>query len=52
MPNFPIAQVRAQFPALAVTDEGRPRVYLDAVSSRGTKKTNVNSSSVGRDRSL
>ena len=30
MPNFPIDQVRAEFPALAVTDHGRPRAYLDA----------------------
>jgi selenocysteine lyase/cysteine desulfurase len=30
MPSFPIDRVRAQFPALAVTDNGRPRVYLDA----------------------
>jgi cysteine desulfurase family protein (TIGR01976 family) len=30
MPSFPIAEVRAQFPALAVTDGGRPRAYLDA----------------------
>jgi cysteine desulfurase family protein (TIGR01976 family) len=30
MTNFPIDQVRAQFPALHVTDEGRPRAYLDA----------------------
>lgn len=27
--NFPIDEVRAQFPALAVTDAGTPRVYLD-----------------------
>ncbi len=27
---FPIDAVRAQFPALAVTDDGRPRLYLDA----------------------
>src|SRR3954471_8226484 len=30
MPTFPIDQVRAEFPALAVTDAGRPRAYLDA----------------------
>src|SRR4051812_1621756 len=30
MPTFPIDQVRAEFPALAVTDQGRPRAYLDA----------------------
>ena len=30
MPNFPIDQVRAEFPALAITDNGRPRAYLDA----------------------
>jgi cysteine desulfurase family protein (TIGR01976 family) len=30
MPSFPIAQVRAEFPALAVTDRGCPRIYLDA----------------------
>src|SRR3954464_1238436 len=30
MHSFPIDQVRAQFPALAVTDQGRPRAYLDA----------------------
>ncbi len=28
--KFPIAAVRARFPALAVTDRGRPRVYFDA----------------------
>jgi cysteine desulfurase family protein (TIGR01976 family) len=28
--DFPIEKVRAQFPALAVTDAGRPRIYLDA----------------------
>jgi cysteine desulfurase family protein (TIGR01976 family) len=28
--DFPIEAVRAQFPALAVTDNGRPRIYLDA----------------------
>lgn len=27
---FPIDAVRARFPALAVTDEGRPRIYFDA----------------------
>jgi cysteine desulfurase family protein (TIGR01976 family) len=30
MTSFPIDQVRAQFPALHVTDGGRRRVYLDA----------------------
>jgi cysteine desulfurase family protein (TIGR01976 family) len=30
MTSFPIDQVRAQFPALAVADDGRPRIYLDA----------------------
>src|SRR5436309_10008354 len=30
MPPFPIDVVRAQFPALAVTDGGQPRAYLDA----------------------
>ncbi len=30
MPSFPIDQVRAQFPALTVTDGGRPRIYFDA----------------------
>src|SRR3954471_13343931 len=30
MSDFPIDQVRAQFPALAITDNGRPRAYLDA----------------------
>ncbi|HEY1607317.1 MAG TPA: cysteine desulfurase-like protein [Allosphingosinicella sp.] len=30
MPSFPIDQVRAEFPALAVADGGRPRVYFDA----------------------
>src|SRR3954469_11014208 len=30
MPSFPIDKVRAQFPALAITDNGRPRAYLDA----------------------
>lgn len=28
--TFPIAQVRAAFPALSVTDGGRPRAYFDA----------------------
>lgn len=28
--SFPIEQVRHRFPALAVTDAGRPRVYFDA----------------------
>lgn len=28
--DFPIDAVRAQFPALAVTDAGRPRIYMDA----------------------
>lgn len=28
--TFPIAEVRRRFPALAVCDDGRPRVYLDA----------------------
>ncbi|OYY89522.1 MAG: cysteine desulfurase-like protein [Sphingomonas sp. 28-66-16] len=28
--RFPIDAVRAQFPALAVCDDGRPRVYFDA----------------------
>ncbi|MGL4313846.1 MAG: cysteine desulfurase-like protein, partial [Sphingomonas sp.] len=28
--TFPIDAVRAHFPALAVTDQGRPRVYCDA----------------------
>lgn len=28
--SFPIDEVRAQFPALGVTDDGRPRVYFDA----------------------
>lgn len=28
--NFPIDVVRAHFPALAVTDDGRPRAYFDA----------------------
>ena len=27
--SFPIQEVRAQFPALALTDEGKARVYLD-----------------------
>jgi cysteine desulfurase family protein (TIGR01976 family) len=30
MQNFPIDQVRAQFPALAVSDAGTPRIYFDA----------------------
>jgi cysteine desulfurase family protein (TIGR01976 family) len=30
MSSFPIDQVRAQFPALAVADNGRPRIYFDA----------------------
>jgi cysteine desulfurase family protein (TIGR01976 family) len=30
MTSFPIDQVRAQFPALARTDEGVPRIYFDA----------------------
>ncbi len=29
MSNFPIDAVRARFPALALTDQGRSRVYLD-----------------------
>jgi cysteine desulfurase family protein (TIGR01976 family) len=29
MPSFDIGAVRAQFPALSLTDEGRPRVYFD-----------------------
>lgn len=28
--TFPIEAVRRRFPALAVTDEGRPRIYFDA----------------------
>ncbi len=28
--DFPIEKVRAQFPALTVTDDGRARIYLDA----------------------
>jgi len=28
--TFPIDAVRARFPALTVTDEGRPRIYFDA----------------------
>lgn len=28
--NFPIEAVRAEFPALAVTDKGAPRIYFDA----------------------
>ncbi len=27
--DFPIERIRAQFPALSMTDEGRPRVYFD-----------------------
>lgn len=27
--NFPIERVRSQFPSLAITDGGRPRIYLD-----------------------
>ena len=30
MTDFPIDEVRAEFPALARTDEGRPRIYFDA----------------------
>ncbi|HEY0311761.1 MAG TPA: cysteine desulfurase-like protein [Allosphingosinicella sp.] len=30
MTSFPIDQVRAQFPALARTDDGTPRIYFDA----------------------
>jgi cysteine desulfurase family protein (TIGR01976 family) len=30
MSDFPIDRIRAEFPALHVTDDGRPRVYLDA----------------------
>jgi cysteine desulfurase family protein (TIGR01976 family) len=30
MTSFPIDQVRAQFPALARTDHGNPRIYFDA----------------------
>jgi cysteine desulfurase family protein (TIGR01976 family) len=30
MPSFPIDQVRAQFPALAIADNNHPRAYLDA----------------------
>ena len=26
---FPIEEIRAQFPALAIADEGRPRIYFD-----------------------
>ena len=26
---FPIAEVRSQFPALSITDAGRPRVHFD-----------------------
>lgn len=29
MTDFPIAAIRDQFPALALTDSGRPRIYLD-----------------------
>src|SRR5262245_47441367 len=29
MDSYPIDQIRAQFPALALTDEGRPRIYFD-----------------------
>jgi cysteine desulfurase family protein (TIGR01976 family) len=29
MPGFDVTACRQQFPALAITDEGRPRVYLD-----------------------
>jgi cysteine desulfurase family protein (TIGR01976 family) len=28
-PAFPIAEVRARFPALAITDKGVPRIYFD-----------------------
>jgi cysteine desulfurase family protein (TIGR01976 family) len=28
--TFPIDRVRAEFPALATTDDGRPRIYFDA----------------------
>ena len=28
--TFPISAVRDRFPALAITDEGRPRIYFDA----------------------
>ena len=28
--HFPIDQVRAEFPALAVRDAGEPRIYFDA----------------------
>lgn len=27
--GFPIERIRAQFPSLALTDDGRPRIYLD-----------------------
>src|SRR3954452_6480130 len=30
MSDFPIDQIRTQFPALAITDDGRARAYLDA----------------------
>lgn len=30
MSHFPIDQVRAEFPALAVADEAGPRIYFDA----------------------
>jgi cysteine desulfurase family protein (TIGR01976 family) len=30
MTSFPIGEVRAQFPALARSDDGRPRIYFDA----------------------
>ena len=29
MNGFPIAAIRGQFPALALTDDGRPRIYFD-----------------------
>lgn len=28
-PDFPIESIRAQFPSLALTDQGKPRVYFD-----------------------
>jgi len=28
--TFPIDRVRAEFPALATSDSGRPRIYFDA----------------------
>src|SRR5688500_7359116 len=28
--NFPIAQIRAEFPALGVQNESEPRIYFDA----------------------